>query len=145
MLRRLSNAHRMSMVRKRVPGWRGRARRQSLRPLDRRPPRGQTAEHERPRSVTGPGCVKTRSDLVVMPCGARIFALICPPCAHTPQKSWCAFTAQSFHTAWANSRRFFASASRPLIPSDLAWRTAVLGTTATANHSPEPWRRRMQE
>ena len=52
-----------------------------------------------------PGCVKTRSDLVVMPCGARIFAFIRSPCAHTPQKSWCAFTARSFHTAWTRSCR----------------------------------------
>jgi len=54
-------------------------------------------------SAGGPGRVKTRSDLVVMPCGARIFELIRSPCVHTPQKSWCAFTAQSFHTAWVNS------------------------------------------
>jgi hypothetical protein len=47
----------------------------------------------------GPGCVKTRSDLVVMPTGARIFAFIRSPCAHTPQKSWCVSTAQSFRTA----------------------------------------------
>jgi len=47
--------------------------------------------------------VKTRSDLVVMPRGARIFASIRSPCVHTPQKSWCAFTAKSFHTAWVRS------------------------------------------
>jgi hypothetical protein len=38
-----------------------------------------------------------------MPCAARIFAFIRSPCAHTAQKSWCVFTAQSFHTAWVNS------------------------------------------
>jgi hypothetical protein len=53
--------------------------------------------------ATGPGRVKTRSDLVVMPCAARIFAFFRSPCAHTPQKSWCVFTAQSFHTAWART------------------------------------------
>src|SRR5260370_28437089 len=56
-------------------------------------------------SPLGPGRVKTRSDLVAMPSGARIFAFIRSACPHTPQKSWCAFTAQSFHTAWANSRQ----------------------------------------
>src|SRR5258706_386365 len=55
-------------------------------------------------SGIGPGSVKTRSDLVVMPTGARIFAFIRSPCAHAPQKSWCVSTAQSFHTAWAQRR-----------------------------------------
>src|ERR1700704_5658478 len=50
-----------------------------------------------------PDGVKTRSDLVVMPCGARIFAFIHSPCAHMPQKSWCVSTAQNFHTAWVIS------------------------------------------
>src|SRR5216683_7652354 len=62
-------------------------------------------------SALGPGRVKTRSDLVVMPCGARIFAFIRSPSAHTPQKSWCAFTAQSFHTAWATSGHSAAAAT----------------------------------
>jgi hypothetical protein len=38
-----------------------------------------------------------------MPCAARIFAFIRSPCAHAPQKSWCAFTTQSFHTAWTQT------------------------------------------
>jgi hypothetical protein len=42
-----------------------------------------------PRAV-----VKTRSDLIVMPRGARIFASIRSPYPHTGQKSWCGFTAQ---------------------------------------------------
>src|SRR5258706_12751058 len=40
----------------------------------------------------GPGCVKTQSDLVVMPRGARISAFFCSPRDHAPQNSWCAFT-----------------------------------------------------
>ena len=50
----------------------------------------RTARHHRAMKSQpmGPGRVKTRSDLVVMPCGARIFAFIRSPCAHTPQKSW---------------------------------------------------------
>jgi hypothetical protein len=51
-------------------------------------------------ATIAPGRVKIRSDFVVIPCGAQIFAFIRSPCAHTPQKSWCAFTARSFHTAW---------------------------------------------
>jgi hypothetical protein len=47
--------------------------------------------------------VKTQSDLVVMPRGARISAFFCFPRDRTPQNSWCAFTVQSFHTAWVNS------------------------------------------
>ena len=54
-------------------------------------------------SAMGPGCVKTKSDLVVMPRGARISAFFCFPRDHTPQNSWCAFTVQSFHTAWTRS------------------------------------------
>jgi hypothetical protein len=37
-------------------------------------------------------------------CGARIFVFIRSPCAHAPQKSWCASTARSFHTAWVKTR-----------------------------------------
>jgi hypothetical protein len=66
-------------------------------------------------SLIGPGRVKTRSDLVVMPCGARIFAFIRALCARSPQKSWCAFTVQSFHTAWVISVVFDASTPRPVI------------------------------
>jgi hypothetical protein len=43
--------------------------------------------------------VKTQSDLVVMPRGARISAFFCFPRDRTPQNSWCDFTVQSFHTA----------------------------------------------
>jgi len=68
----------------------------------------------RPMTASGPGCVKTRSDLVVMRCRARIFAFIRSPCARTPQKSWCAFTAQSFHTAWAKNGSSSRRVSWPL-------------------------------
>jgi hypothetical protein len=51
-----------------------------------------------------PACVKTESDLVVIPCGAPIFAFFRSPCDHTLQNSWCIFTAQNFHTAWARRR-----------------------------------------
>ena len=53
-------------------------------------------------SATGPGCAKTRSDLVVMLSGARISALFCSPRDHSPQNSGCICTAQTFHT-WSNS------------------------------------------
>ncbi len=53
-------------------------------------------------AALGPGCVKTQSDLVVMPRGVRISAFFCALRDHTPQNSRCAFTVQSFHTAWAN-------------------------------------------
>jgi hypothetical protein len=55
-------------------------------------------------AALGPGCVKTQSDLVVTPRRARISAFFCFPRDRTPQNSWCAFTVQSFHTAWANNR-----------------------------------------
>jgi hypothetical protein len=47
----------------------------------------------------GPGCVKTKSDLVVMPSGGRIFVFF--RSAHDPraQNSRCGYTASSFHTA----------------------------------------------
>jgi hypothetical protein len=49
----------------------------------------------------GPGCAKTRSDLVGMLCGARISALFCSPRDHSPQNSGCICIAQTFRTAWA--------------------------------------------
>jgi hypothetical protein len=54
--------------------------------------------------ASGPGCAKTRSDLVVMLCGARISALFCSPRDHSPQNSGCICTAQTFHTAWVACR-----------------------------------------
>jgi hypothetical protein len=54
----------------------------------------------RPTSAFDPGCAKTRTDLVVMPRGARISAFFCSPCDHSPQNSGCICTAQTFHTAW---------------------------------------------
>src|SRR5258708_5095697 len=51
-------------------------------------------------SASGPGCVKTKSDLVVMPSEGRIFAFFCSERDHKPQNSGCGYTTQSFHTAW---------------------------------------------
>ena len=47
------------------------------------------------RGSTGfdPGCAKTRSDLVIMPCGARILSFFCSPLDHSPQNSGCIYTA----------------------------------------------------
>ena len=55
-------------------------------------------------SAAGPGCAKTKSDLVVTPSGGRIFAFFCFERDHKPQNSGCGYTVQSFHTAWATSR-----------------------------------------
>src|SRR6266699_1180677 len=51
-------------------------------------------------SPMGLGCVKTKSDLVVMPSEGRIFAFFCSERDHKPQNSGCGYTTQSFHTAW---------------------------------------------
>ena len=71
-------------------------------PLRRASALGSTirkAHSEQIFSASPPGRVKTKSDLVVIPCGAGIFAFFRSPCGHMPQNSWCIFTAQSFHTA----------------------------------------------
>ena len=60
---------------------------------------------QRAMTGLGPGCVKTKSDLVVMPSGGRIFALFCSAHGHRAQNSGCGYTASSFHTAWVISRR----------------------------------------
>src|SRR5262249_31396367 len=44
-------------------------------------------------SVTGLGCVKTKSDLVVMPSGRQIFAFFCSSHDHRAQNSGCGYTA----------------------------------------------------
>jgi hypothetical protein len=56
-----------------------------------------------PASATGLGRVKTKTDLVIMPSGGRIFAFIFSARDHRPQNSGCSHTAQSFHTAWAKT------------------------------------------
>jgi len=50
-------------------------------------------------SQMGLGCVKTKSDLVVMPSGRQIFAFFRSPHDRRAQNSRCGYTAQSFHTA----------------------------------------------
>src|SRR5262249_24502469 len=54
-------------------------------------------------SARGLGRVKTKSDLVVMPSGGRIFAFFCSERDHTPQNFGCNHTAQRFHTARVKS------------------------------------------
>jgi len=49
-----------------------------------------------------PGCVKTKSDLVVMPSGGRIFVFFRSAHDHRAQNSRCGYTASSFHTAFCN-------------------------------------------
>jgi hypothetical protein len=44
-------------------------------------------------SELGLGCVKTKSDLVVMPSGRQIFPFFCPPHHHRAQNSGCGYTA----------------------------------------------------
>jgi Tannase and feruloyl esterase len=82
----------------------------------RTPMTGRNVASQRFLVTSGPGRVKTGSDLVAKPCGARIPAFIRSPCARTPQKSWCAFTAQSFHPAWpcrnAMGPRYFGKHAR---------------------------------
>ena len=53
-----------------------------------------------PMTALGPGCVKTKSDLVVMPSGGRIFVFFRSAHDHRAQNSSCGYTASSFHTAW---------------------------------------------
>ena len=65
------------------------------------------------------GCVKTKSDLVVMQSGGRIFVLFSSAHDHRAQNSGCGYTARSFHTAWTRSRhwqfaRLQASKAQPL-------------------------------
>src|SRR2546428_4658944 len=57
-------------------------------------------------SLKGLGCAKTKSDLVVMPSEARIFAFFCSERDHKPQNSGCGYTMQSFHTAWVTGCRY---------------------------------------
>ena len=56
-----------------------------------------------PVAAEGPACVKTKSDLVVMPSEGRICAFFCSERDHKPQNSGCGYTAQSFHTAWTQT------------------------------------------
>src|SRR5262249_26897522 len=44
-------------------------------------------------SESGLGCVKTKSDLVVMPSGRQIFAFFCSSHDHRAQNSGCGYTA----------------------------------------------------
>jgi hypothetical protein len=53
-------------------------------------------------TALGPGCAKTKSDLVVMPSRGRIFAFFSSARDHRAQNSRCGYTASSFHTAWVN-------------------------------------------
>ena len=39
----------------------------------------------RVRLLAAQGCAKTQSDLVIMPCGARILSLFCSPLDHSPR------------------------------------------------------------
>jgi hypothetical protein len=71
-------------------------------------------------AALGPGCVKTKSDLVVMPSERRIFALFCPERDHKPQNSGCGYTRQSFHTAWVQSGRRAAEGQQS---SPTSWNT----------------------
>src|SRR5258705_8543428 len=66
----------------------------------------------------GLGCVKTKSDLVVMPSEGRIFAFFCSERDYKPQNSGCGYTTHSFHTAWTRSCR------RTLIIYQMARRAA---------------------
>jgi hypothetical protein len=63
-------------------------------------------------SATGPGCVKTKSDLVVMPSEGRIFAFFCSERDHKPQNFGCGYATLSFHTAWVTSRHRAADVVR---------------------------------
>lgn len=51
-------------------------------------------------AALGRGCAKTKTDLVAMSSGGRIFAFFCSERDHKPQNSRCGYTARSFHTAW---------------------------------------------
>jgi hypothetical protein len=77
-------------------------------------------------SAWGPGCAKTKSDLVAMPSAGRIFAFFCSERDHKPQNSRCSHTAQRFYTAWVMNRRTrrdqFSSAA-PSIADDLLHRS----------------------
>ena len=55
-------------------------------------------------SAPGLGCAKTKSDLVLMPSGRRIFAFSCSLHDCRAQNSGCGFTAQSFYTARVKTR-----------------------------------------
>jgi hypothetical protein len=44
-------------------------------------------------SASGLGCVKTRTDLVILPSGGRIFAFFCSERDHKPQNPGCRHTA----------------------------------------------------
>jgi len=72
----------------------------------------------RMEAALGPGCVKTKSDLVVMPSEGQIFALFCSERDHKPQNSGCVYTTQSFHTAWATRRHRPAAESSPGMKSE---------------------------
>jgi hypothetical protein len=62
-------------------------------------------------SALGPGCAKTKTDLVLMSSGGRIFAFFCSERDHKPQNFGCGYTAQSFHTAWVKTSRQNMSAA----------------------------------
>jgi hypothetical protein len=61
--------------------------------------------------ATDPGCVETKSDLVVMPSGGRIFALFCSARVHKPQNSGRVYTSQSFHAGAPGDRHGVGGAS----------------------------------
>ena len=61
----------------------------------------------------GPGIVKTKSDLVVMPSGRQTFAVFCSPRDRRARNSGCGYTAYSFYTA----KVIFGS--RPSLPTRL--------------------------
>jgi hypothetical protein len=68
-------------------------------------PLGCTEAMSAPRALErqggyDPGCAKTKTDLVVMSSGGRIFVFFCSERDHQPQNCGCGYTAQSFHTAW---------------------------------------------
>src|ERR1700733_6127468 len=59
----------------------------------------------RAQTYPGPGRVKTKSDLVPMPSGGRIFVFFSSAHGRRAQNSGCGYTASSFHTAWATTGR----------------------------------------
>jgi hypothetical protein len=51
-----------------------------------------------------PGCVKTKTDLVLMLSSRQIFAFFSSAHDHRTQNFRCGHTASSFHTAWTHTR-----------------------------------------
>jgi hypothetical protein len=73
-------------------------------------------------TALGLGCVKTKSDLVVMLSEGQIFVSFCSAHDHEPQNSGCGYTTPSFHTAWNDNGRLQWSTvlSRVLLYGDVA-------------------------